>query len=302
MRQTKDSHEEMFKDNTLTKFIFDNTNIKGQVVTLCSYHRDVISINSYSQNVSKLLGEFIAAVCLLNANFKYNGRLILHAQRSKGLSSIMAECTSKNNIRGIVRGDFSMLSDQIDFYQMFKKGTLRLTMEPESGDRYQGIVPICENTLSGCLEYYFEQSEQLKTKIKLAGNMQTAAGILLQEMPEQTSSDDCSQDWREKSILLETLRAEEQINLAHYDQLTSLFSNDDVRILSVENPNFWCSCSRERFLKALHELYLKEPQSFFEEGDSISVNCEFCDKNCEFHKSEFKHTYNQQWENNLSDI
>ena len=294
MGLTKDSRKEMLKDNTLTKFIFDNTNIKGQVVTLCSYYRDIISINSYPHNVSKLLGEFLAAVCLLNANLKYDGRLILHAQRAKGLSSIMAECTSKNNIRGIVRGDFSMLSDQINFYQIFKKGTLRLTLEPEYGDRYQGIVPICEKTLSRCLEYYFEQSEQLKTKIKLAGNMQTAAGILLQKMPEQTSNDECSQVWREKSILLETLRAEEQINLPHDDQLTSLFSNDDVRILSVENPNFSCSCSRERFLKALHELNLKEPLSLFQEGDSISANCEFCDENYEFHKSEFKNTHNHQ--------
>ena len=81
-----------------------------------------------------------------------------------------------------------------------------------------------------------------KTKIKLVANMEAAAGILLQKLPQQTPNEQCSQDWIEKSMLLETLRKEEQIKLSHNDQLTSLFPNDAVRILSIKNPNFCCSC------------------------------------------------------------
>ncbi len=282
----------MLLDNTLTKFSFDNTNINGQVVTLCSRYRDVISTKKYSQDVSLLLGEFFVAVCLLSASLKYNGRLILQAHELRGMASIMAECNSRNDIRGIVRGNLSTLSNHVDFYELFKEGTLRLTVEPESGKRYQGIVPVSGKTLSNCLEYYFEQSEQLKTKIKLVANMEAAAGILLQKLPQQTPNEQCSQDWIEKSILLETLRKEEQIKLSHNDQLTSLFPNDAVRILSIKNPNFRCSCSRERILKALHALSYKETQSIFEEGDSISVNCEFCNKNYEFCKTEFENLHN----------
>ena len=47
--------------------------------------------------------------------------------------------------------------------------------------------------------------------------MQTAAGMLLQKMLEQTLNDGCPQDWREKSMLLGTLRAEKQINLSQIE-------------------------------------------------------------------------------------
>ncbi|MAJ81041.1 MAG: hypothetical protein CMK30_06925 [Porticoccaceae bacterium] len=75
--------------------------------------------------------------------------------------------------------------------------------------------------------------------------------------------------------------------LPHYDQLVSLFSNDLIRILFTENPSFRCSCSRERCLKALYLLGLKEMQSIFEDGNSISLNYEFCNENYEIYTTEF---------------
>ena len=53
---------------------------------------------------------------------------------------------------------------------MLGKGTLAITIEPEGGERYQGIVPMDAGNLSQCLEFYFQQSEQLSTKIKLSAS------------------------------------------------------------------------------------------------------------------------------------
>ena len=119
---------------------------------------------------------------------------------------MMAECTSKNNIRGIVHGYFSILSDQFGFYQLSKNCSLRLIVEPESCNRYQGIVLIYGKKFSSCLQYYFEQPVRNITKIKVGGYMRTAVGMRIRKLPALTSNDEESQELKEKSLLLEILR------------------------------------------------------------------------------------------------
>lgn len=117
--------------------------------------------------------------------------------------------------------------------------------------------------------------------------MRTAAGMPIRKLPALTSNDEDPQEGKEKSLLLELFRNEEQIVMSHNDQLVSLFSNDAIRILSIENPSFHCSYSRERCLKGLYLLSLQEMQSIFEDGNSISLKCEFCNENYGIYETEF---------------
>ena len=55
------------------------------------------------------------------------------------------------------------------------------------GARYQGVVPLASGGLAACLEAYFRDSEQLPTRIWLAANSRSAAGLLLQRLPERSS-------------------------------------------------------------------------------------------------------------------
>ena len=47
---------------------------------------------------------------------------------------------------------------------VFGPGRLVLTLEPEEGERYQGIVPLLGANLAEALETYFRTSEQLGTQ------------------------------------------------------------------------------------------------------------------------------------------
>src|SRR5690625_8041154 len=80
---------------------------------------------------------------------------------------ILAECSRHGDLRGIARlnPDASIdLAPEENLQTLLGEGVIAITIEPEKGQRYQGLVPMEEDSLSGCLEHYFYQSEQLKTR------------------------------------------------------------------------------------------------------------------------------------------
>ena len=51
---------------------------------------------------------------------------------------------------------------------LLPSGVLTLTIEPDVGQRYQGIIAVQRDELCDVLSDYFEQSEQLATKFWLS--------------------------------------------------------------------------------------------------------------------------------------
>ena len=63
-------------------------------------------------------------------------------------------------------------------------GNLTVTLETDDGaQRYQGIVPLAGQRLAESLQVYFENSEQLPTRLWLHADSLGASGMLLQKLP-----------------------------------------------------------------------------------------------------------------------
>ena len=65
-------------------------------------------------------------------------------------------------------------------------GAGRLVVNVDTGRPngfFQGIVPLTSDKLDECLEAYFQQSEQLPTRLILKSSEQRVAGMLLQILP-----------------------------------------------------------------------------------------------------------------------
>ena len=61
-----------------------------------------------------------------------------------------------------------------------------MTLETDDGaQRYQGIVPIGGERLADSLQVYFENSEQLPTRLWLYADDRGACGMLLQRLPAE---------------------------------------------------------------------------------------------------------------------
>ena len=272
--------------DTRQRFLFDDTHIRGEVTTLCESFQAILQRQNYPAVVNAILGEFLAAASLLSATLKFKGIVSIQAIGRGAITSLMAECTNNTQLRGIVRGDYQSINDDESFNSLLSGATLAITIEPEGRERYQGLVPIDKDSLSQCLEHYFAQSEQLSTKIKLAANQTTAAGILIQEMPHNSEDEQTEETWQHLSLLLESLKAEEQLELEHEEQLYRLFHEQQVRLFDPEALQFFCSCSKARTAKMLSSLGIDEVNKIFEEQDSIEITCEFCGQQYQFDQSD----------------
>lgn len=282
----------MKNHDILQRFLFDGTDIRGEITTLESSYQNIVSRQDYPPSVARLFGEFIAAASLLSATLKFPGIISIQARGDGPLSTVMAECTAGTKLRGIVRGDLQAAENHASLQDLLGNGTLAITIEPEGGERYQGIVPMDSGSLSQCLEFYFQQSEQLPTKIKLSANSELAAGILVQQMPNTGDIEKNASDWEHVAALLDTVKAEEQLGLSHNDQLYLLFHKEEVRLFEARDLQFFCSCSRQRTESALTNLGITEMQEIIAEQGLVLITCQFCDEEYRFDESHIEALFN----------
>ena len=83
----------------LERFIFSEHDIRGQLVTLSRSYQEVLEHNDLPQPVQHLLGEFLAAACLLSTTLKFEGILMLQARGEGDVPLLVAECTHHSDVR-----------------------------------------------------------------------------------------------------------------------------------------------------------------------------------------------------------
>lgn len=263
--------------DTLNRFIFDDVDVRGQHVQLRASYQEILSNHYYAPSVANLLGEFLAAVSMLSSTIKFEGSLILQVRGDGEVPLIMAEANSQQQIRAIASSSSDILNG--DFHSLLGNGQLAITIDPKQGERYQGIVSLEGDNLSRCLENYFLQSEQLATKIWLAADGETAAGMLLQELP---NNHEHHEQWHHLHTIASTLQAKELLEVDAEDLLYRLFHQENLRLFEAKPLVFHCSCSRQRIETSLLSLGKGTLEEIFAEQGKIDTNCEFCHRQYHF--------------------
>lgn len=257
----------------LHRFVFEHTDVRGELVHLDASWRAVLERQTYPPPVRDLLGEALAAAALLSATIKIDGSLQLQIQGDGPVGLLLAEVTAQRTLRGLAHWRGEVTAGPLRA-QVGESARLTMTIDPgEGSERYQGLVLVEQDTLAASLEDYFLKSEQLDTRLWLAADAQRAGGMLLQRLPGRHADDE---DWNRDVFLGETLSADELLQLTARDLLYRLFHEEDVRLFDAEPLSFRCSCSPERIETMLRGLGYDEVRDILEEQGLVSVNCEFC--------------------------
>lgn len=268
----------MSNSDQIQRLMFDDIDVRGVVVGLKQSYQQILARADYPDFIQKVLGEMLAAVALLTSNLKIEGRLSLQAAGEGGLRILMTECNHKNEVRGIARfADDAKVEKSDRFDQLLVKGRMVLTIEPESGQRYQGVVPLEGATVAECIQKYFAQSEQLATYLQLSADGQQAGGLMLQVLPaSEIGGDD---DWSHILTLAATLSDTELLALDNETLLYRLFHQENVRLFDSQEVSFKCGCSRQRSANALQMMTEEELLSLAEEqGGEVDTTCQFCNE------------------------
>lgn len=263
----------------IQRFVFDDTDIRGAIVQLDRSFFELLGRHVYPLPVAQLLGEALAAACLMSTSLKFDGVLSLQARGERDLRLLQAECTQDFRVRGIARHAADMpQSARPSFADLLGNGVVALTIEPANGARYQSLVPLEGDDLAACLASYFEQSEQLATQFWLFALGERCAGLMLQQLPTQRVLDAAEREeqWQHLLYLASTITEHELLTLPMETILHRLFNQEVVRVFEPAPVQFHCGCSQDRILRALAMLPREELQSMLDEDGEAHANCEFC--------------------------
>jgi molecular chaperone Hsp33 len=267
------------------RFLFDDTDIRGEMVCLRDSYAHVLAKHSYPEPVAELLGELLAAAALLVGTLKFDGLLVLQARSSGAVPLLMVECSSARQLRGIARYHAEQIQPGASLRELMPEGIMAVTVDPTQGQRYQGIVDLDGSTLSECLSSYFATSEQLPTRFWLRADGRTARGMLLQQLPADRlrEPEERAASWQHVTVLADSLSAEEQLGLDNETLLHRLYHQEVVRLFEPQPLEFRCSCSRERSAGALVSLGEEDALRLVEEeGGAVVIDCQFCNERYRF--------------------
>lgn len=267
----------MHEKDQLHRFIIENTHVRGEMVHLDASWQAMLERADYPENVRAVLGEAVAAAALLASTIKFEGSLILQIRGNGPLHLLVAQASSTGNLRAIARWQGEVPEQGLP--NIFGQGQMVITIEPEQGEPYQGIIALQGEHLNDAIEAYFLQSEQLNTRLWLASDQQTCAGFLLQEMPDILKDED---SWTHSVHLASTLTHDEILHLPVKEVLYRLFHEESVRLFESEPMSFRCNCSLERIQAMLLSLGIEEAHDILEQQGQINIDCEFCNAHYEF--------------------
>lgn len=265
----------------LHRYLFNQAHVRGELVRLESSYQSILDSYAYPPVIQQLLGELMAATSMLTATLKFEGDIALQLQSDGPVNYAVVNGTHHQQLRGVARWDESLAELPSDFSQLFQKGVLVITITPTDGERYQGMVALDKPTLAECIESYFQQSEQLATKVILrtqqTANNAKACGMFLQILPTSSQATDTADTGFEHlASLTDTIKDEELFNLPAEDILYRLYHQEEIEVYAPADVIFKCTCSRERSANALAAVEKSELLDIVATEGAIKMNCQYC--------------------------
>lgn len=272
----------------LHRFLIENLNIRGEWVSLNNSWQEIQNSAKYPKAVRHVLGEALAIVSLLAESLKFDGSLTLQIRGTQPVTMLVVQATSEGDIRGIAKWQGEIL-DNTPFSELFGAGTMVISVEnnPKSearkSEQYQSLVSLEGDSLATCLTEYFAQSEQLETKLWLAVDDKSVAGLMLQSIPTEATANDSldtneKNNWNHATILADSLSKDELLSLDVKTLLHRLYHEEDLRLYNPKPLRFKCSCSQTKIDRMIYAFGETDANALIQEQGTIDVDCEFCNK------------------------
>ena len=270
----------------LHRYIFDQANVRGELVRLEESYQTILDSSDYPRAIQVLLGELMAATSLLTATLKFDGDIAIQLQGEGPIKYLVIngainKTSDAQQLRGVARWDEELATLPDDFPSLFVKGVMVITITPSQGERYQGMVALDKPTLAECIEGYFEQSEQLATKVilrtQLTSNSNKACGMFLQVLPiSSAATNKADTEFEHLCSLTDTVKDEELFNLPAEELLFRLYHQEKVELFTPQKVVFKCSCSRERSAAAISGIGKEELLDIVAQEGDVKMNCQYC--------------------------
>lgn len=261
----------------LIRFDFGDKPLRGAAVRLGPQWQAWARQLGHPLPLTRLLGQAAAASVMMASHLKFEGKMNLQIQGGEGLALLLSQVTHDLRQRATIRLADGAQPDQ-DWATLSHGGRLAVIIDADKRDqRYQAVVPAGEDSLAANLVDYFDQSEQLPTRLWLAANADVAAGIMIQQMPAESERGAPPLEVFETAAVLgQTCTDDELLSLAPQALVHRLFATEGAEVRDARDVTVACQCSRDRIANVILSLGEADIRDLVEERGEVEAHCDFC--------------------------
>ena len=267
----------------LNRYLFNDRHVRGELVQLSESYQSIIKNHHYPAGVRVLLGELLAGTCLLTATLKFEGSITVQLQGNGPVGYMSVNGDNKQQMRGIAKiVDPENAKDAHSLQALLGKGNMIITIKPEQGEAYQGIVALDKPSLAECFSHYFDVSAQIPTQVWLFSDdkKQQVAGSLVQLLPDGDGSNENKtqqhEDFEHLAQLTNTIKGEEIFSLEAEALLYRLYHQEEVSLFDPQIVTYQCGCSSDKCLSAIAQIKATELENMLAEQGKVSMTCDYC--------------------------
>ena len=266
------------------KFLSKDLTVRAVAVDATQVVEELRSLQNSYPVPTVAVGRTMIASLLMASHLKEGQELSIYIQGSGPLSSVFAQASFEGKVRGVsshpqleaaVEGEKILIAPSIGI------GLMTVSHHLPTGEPYRGTVELATSEIGEDVAYYLQQSHQIPSAVALGvhldayGKCLAAGGILIELMPGHTEETAMKIERRVKAAKPVSTRLLEGVSgkdlIQEYLQ--------DFEIVALDHPHdveYQCRCSRERVMRSVGLLGLKELDEIIAKGETTEVSCEFC--------------------------
>ncbi len=266
-----------------------------QIRAFAATTRELVEQARQAHNTSPIataaLGRLLTAGSMMGIMMKGEDDLLtIKIQGSGPMEGLTVTADSKGNVKGYVYNPGVMLppnqAGKLDVGGAVGEGVLSVIKDIGLKEPYVGQTILVGGEIAEDLTYYYASSEQTPSSVALGvlmnrdNTVKQAGGFIIQLLPG--ASEEIIGGLEKKlgeitsiTDLLDQGNTPEMI-------LEHILGEFGLELMEQVPTRFYCNCDKARVEKALISIGRKELQEMIDDGESIEVNCHFCNKNYEF--------------------
>lgn len=285
----------------MTDYIISGTAYNNQVRFFAATTKNLVEEARSAHNLSPVacaaLGRLMTAGAMMGAMCKNDSDVLtLQIQCNGPIKGLTVTANAKAEVKGYVLEPNVVLPPnklgKLDVGGALDLGVLSVIKDIGLKEPYVGQIQLVSGEIAEDLTYYFATSEQIPTSVALGvlmnknNTVRQAGGFIIQLMPfaEENTISALEKSIEKFSSITTHLDNEETPE----DIISGLFDNTVITFYEKKPTSFTCGCSKEHFAKGLINLGKKELMEMIDAGESIEVNCQFCNSHYQYSVEELE--------------
>lgn len=285
------------KNDYMIRAVAADNAIRAYAVT----SRDMVETARDAHNTSPVmtaaLGRLLSAGAMMGSMLKGEKDLLtLQIQCSGPAKGLTVTADSYGNVKGFAMNPVVDLppnaQGHLNVGGALDLGILSVIKDLGLKEPYVGQCELQTGEIAEDLTYYFAVSEQVPSAVGLGvlmnqdNTVKQAGGFIIQLMPD--AKDEVIENLEKRIQEIDSVTMMLDRGLSPEKILEEILGDFGMTVYEPEPVAFSCDCSKERVKRALATISKKDLDSIINDGESIEVKCQFCNKAYTFEIDELK--------------